>query len=61
MAGGSPLAIEPGTFALPVLSSDGSEHVAMGVMLVNSGDYAGNPERMTPSTRGMWRIRADST
>lgn len=44
VAGGSPLAIEPGTFALPVLSSDGSEHVAMGVMLVNSGDYAGNPE-----------------
>lgn len=43
-AGGSPLAIEPGTFALPVLSSDGSEHVAMGVMLVNSGDYAGKPE-----------------
>lgn len=44
VAGGSPLAIEPGTFALPVLSSDGSEHVAMGVMLVNSGDYAGKPE-----------------
>lgn len=43
-ADGSPLAIEPGTFALPVLSSDGSEHVAMGVMLVNSGDYAGKPE-----------------
>lgn len=43
-AGGSPLAIESGTFALPVLSSDGSEHVAMGVMLVNSGDYAGKPE-----------------
>ena len=61
VAGGSPLAIEPGTFALPVLSSDGSEHVAMGVMLVNSGDYAGKPEENDASTRGMWRIRADST
>ncbi|TPF95640.1 metallophosphatase [Bifidobacterium sp. UTBIF-78] len=32
--------IEPGTFALPVESSDGSGRVAMSVMMVNSGDYA---------------------
>ena len=36
--------LEPGTFALPVESSDGSGRVAMSVMMVNSGDYAGKPE-----------------
>lgn len=35
---------EPGTFALPVAASGGSGHIAMSVMLVNSGDYAGKPE-----------------
>ncbi|WP_175578397.1 metallophosphoesterase family protein [Bifidobacterium jacchi] len=39
----SAIGLEPGTFALPVLSSDGSNHIAMSVTLVNSGDYAGNP------------------
>ncbi|MBW3093061.1 metallophosphoesterase family protein [Bifidobacterium sp. 82T10] len=42
--GASELAIEPGTFALPVESSDGSGRVAMSVTLINSGDYAGKPE-----------------
>ncbi|KFI47958.1 metallophosphoesterase family protein [Bifidobacterium amazonense] len=42
--GTSELAIEPGTFALPIESSDGSGRVAMSVTLVNSGDYAGKPE-----------------
>lgn len=37
---GTPLACEPGTFALPVEASDGSGRVAMSVMMVNSGDYA---------------------
>ena len=37
--------LEPGTFALPVESSDGSGRVAMSVMMVNSGDYAGKPEK----------------
>lgn len=32
--------LEPGTFALPIESSDGSGRVAMSVMMVNSGDYA---------------------
>lgn len=36
--------LEPGTFALPIESSDGSGRVAMSVMMVNSGDYAGKPE-----------------
>ena len=40
VAGSSPLALEPGTFALPIEASDGSERVAMSVMMVNSGDYA---------------------
>jgi hypothetical protein len=31
---------EPGTFALPVEAADGSGHIAMSVMMVNSGDYA---------------------
>ena len=35
---------EPGTFALPVEASDGSGRVAMGVMMVNSGDYAPSEE-----------------
>lgn len=35
---------EPGTFALPIEASDGSGRVAMSVMMVNSGDYAGKPE-----------------
>ena len=34
-----PLVCEPGTFALPVESSDGGR-IAMSVMMVNSGDYA---------------------
>ncbi|OZG64732.1 metallophosphoesterase family protein [Bifidobacterium eulemuris] len=38
------LALEPGTFALPIEASDGSGRVAMSVMMVNSGDYAGNPD-----------------
>ncbi|MBT1167169.1 metallophosphoesterase family protein [Bifidobacterium simiarum] len=37
-----PLACEPGTFALPVEASDGSGRIAMSVMMVNSGDYAGD-------------------
>ena len=36
-----PLACEAGTFALPIESSDGSGRIAMSVMMVNSGDYAG--------------------
>ena len=36
--------LEPGTFALPIEASDGSGRVAMSVMMVNSGDYAGKPE-----------------
>ncbi|HAH53409.1 MAG TPA: metallophosphatase, partial [Bifidobacterium sp.] len=40
VAGSSPLALEPGTFALPIESSDGSGRIAMSVMMVNSGDYA---------------------
>lgn len=38
------LGIEPGTFAMPIESSDGSGRIAMSVMMVNSGDYAGKPE-----------------
>ena len=41
--GSSTLAPEPGTFAVPIESSDGSGRVAMSVMMVNSGDYAGKP------------------
>ena len=41
---GEGLALEPGTFALPIEASDGSGRVAMSVMMVNSGDYAGEPE-----------------
>lgn len=40
--------LEPGTFALPVESSDGSGRVAMAVMMVNSGDYA---DKNTPAER----------
>ncbi|PJM79102.1 metallophosphatase [Bifidobacterium scaligerum] len=36
--------LEPGTFALPIEASDGSGRVAMAVIMVNSGDYAGKPE-----------------
>lgn len=42
VAGSSPLALEPGTFAIPIEASDGSGRIAMSVMLVNSGDYADN-------------------
>ena len=38
------LGFEPGTFALPIESADGSGRIAMAVMMVNSGDYAGKPE-----------------
>ncbi|RSX53620.1 metallophosphatase [Bifidobacterium goeldii] len=38
------LGIEPGTFAMPIEASDGSGRIAMSVMMVNSGDYAGKPE-----------------
>lgn len=38
-----PLVCAPGTFALPVMASDGSGRVAMSVMMVDSGDYAGAP------------------
>ena len=41
---GDSLALEAGTFALPVEASDGSGRIAMSVMMVNSGDYAGNPD-----------------
>ncbi|MBT1173737.1 metallophosphoesterase family protein [Bifidobacterium sp. MA2] len=44
----APLAIEPGTFAMPVETSDGSGRIAMSVMMVNSGDYA---DRNTPAER----------
>ena len=44
VAGSSPLALEPGTFAIPIEASDGSKRIAMSVMMVNSGDYAGKPE-----------------
>lgn len=40
----TPLACEPGTFALPIEASDGSGRIAMSVMMVNSGDYADNPD-----------------
>ncbi|MBW3080313.1 metallophosphoesterase family protein [Bifidobacterium saguinibicoloris] len=46
--GGTPLALEPGTFALPVEASDGSGRIAMSVMMVNSGDYA---DKDTPAER----------
>ncbi|KFI92842.1 calcineurin-like phosphoesterase [Bifidobacterium saguini DSM 23967] len=36
--------LEPGTFALPIESSDGSGRVAMSVMMVNSGDYAADTD-----------------
>lgn len=36
--------LEPGTFALPIEASDGSGRIAMSVMMVNSGDYAGESE-----------------
>lgn len=39
-----PLAPEAGTFALPVESADGSGRIAMSIMMVNSGDYAGKPD-----------------
>ena len=39
-AGSSPLALEPGTFALPVVSSRQPDHIVMSVVMVNSGDYA---------------------
>ena len=39
----NPLAAEPGTFALPIHSSDG-QRIAMSVTLINSGDYADKPE-----------------
>lgn len=42
VAGSSPLALEPGTFAIPIEASDGSKRIAMSVMMVNSGDYADN-------------------
>lgn len=42
VAGSSPLALEPGTFAIPIEASDGSGRIAMSVMMVNSGDYADN-------------------
>ncbi|NEG55355.1 serine/threonine protein phosphatase [Bifidobacterium sp. SMA15] len=47
-AGSGDLALEPGTFALPVEASDGSGRVAMGVTMINSGDYA---EKNTPAER----------
>ena len=40
VADSSPLALEPGTFALPIEASDGSGRITMSVMMVNSGDYA---------------------
>lgn len=46
--GSDDLALEPGTFALPVEASDGSGRVAMGVTMINSGDYA---DRNTPAER----------
>ena len=42
VAGSSPLALEPGTFAIPIEASDRSGRIAMSVMMVNSGDYADN-------------------
>lgn len=42
VADSSPLALEPGTFAIPIEASDGSGRIAMSVMMVNSGDYADN-------------------
>lgn len=35
---GQAIVCEPGTFALPVLSNDGQD-IALGIVLVNSGDY----------------------
>ncbi|NMN00599.1 serine/threonine protein phosphatase [Bifidobacterium sp. DSM 109958] len=43
-ASGGADAVEPGTFALPIEASDGSGRVAMSVMMVNSGDYADDPD-----------------
>ena len=42
VARSSPLALEPGTFAIPIEASDGSGRIAMSMMMVNSGDYADN-------------------
>ena len=65
VAGSSPLALEPGTFALPIEASDGSGRITMSVMMVNSGDYAdtadagdGNGRSRSPNTRNTRRIRA---
>lgn len=44
----TPLAIEPGTFAMPVKSANG-ERIAMSIMMVNSGDYADKPSNTNPS------------
>ena len=35
---------EAGTFAIPIEASDDSGHIAMSVVMINSGDYAGKPE-----------------
>ena len=43
-----PLALESGTFALPIVSSTNPNRIAMSVIMVNSGDYA---ESNTPEER----------
>lgn len=42
------LSFEAGTFALPVAASNDPEHIAMSVVMVNSGDYA---DHNTPEER----------
>lgn len=45
-----PLALEPGTFALPIEASDGSGRITMAVMMVNSGDYAADAAPSQPQS-----------
>ena len=50
-AGSDPLALEPGTFALPIASSQNPDHIAMSVVMVNSGDYAATSDGGQPNRR----------
>lgn len=51
-AGSDPLCCEPGTFAIPVRSADGSR-LAMSIMLVNSGDFAPGGGYGSPSDKAV--------
>ena len=51
-SGSNPLCCEPGTFAIPVGSADGS-HTAMSIMLVNSGDFEPGGGYGSPSDKAV--------